>query len=139
MDTSIPRRSVFAAFGVGITSGCLSWLGSSEAPRLSELTVQNKHDEPHAFHMQALTDGAVQSEWSYEAAAATYRDGELDEPTGRVWDDPLDSTAGVTIRARIDDEAWESYALADYAGPCLRVEAEVETDGFFQLETAACD
>lgn len=134
----ISRRSVLSAVGAitSIMSGCAKLGTSSSAPRLAELSVQNKHDEPHTFHVQARADGTVREEWTYEAAAATYRDGELRAPTGRVWDDPLDGVAGVTLRARIDDEPWESLSFSDYSGECLRVEAEVETDGFFQLESA---
>ena len=141
MTGSISRRSVLALLGSGIAipSGCLSFPGSSKAPDVSELAVQNKHDEPHTFDVQAMVDESVRKKWGYEAPAGTYRDGKLQEPTGKVWTDPLDSTKGVMLRARIDGGAWESYLLAAYSGECLRVEAEVETDGYFQLETAACD
>jgi len=89
--------------------------------------------------VQARSDETVLKEWTHEAAAANYTDGELRSSTERVWRDPLDSTAGVTLRARIDDEPWESITLDDYSAECLRVEAEVETDGFFQLEYADPD
>ncbi len=101
--------------------------------------MQNKHDEPHAFELEARSGEESRGEWTHEAAAATFRNGDLHEPTGRVWARPLDSTRDVTIRARVDDDAWESYVLSEYQGDCLRLEAEVETDGHFQLETAACD